>query len=314
MHALVLRQLTKVYKNGIRALKGIDLAVDEGDFFALLGPNGAGKTTAIGIVTSLVNKTSGTVEVFGHDIDHELERAKSCIGVVPQEINFNMFESLFTIVVNQAGFYGIPRRLAKQRAEKYLKQLQLWDRRNSIARSLSGGMKRRLMIARALMHEPKLLILDEPTAGVDIEIRRSMWEFLRKINDEGTTIILTTHYLEEAENLCRNVAIIEGGRIIERDTMQNVLRKLQTEVFVFNLSDPVREPPALQGFDTVLTDDHTLEVEVSRGQSLNEIFAQLSDQGVRVNSMRNKVNRLEELFMRLVDNSARATDKEPDHA
>ncbi len=314
MHALVLRQLTKVYKNGIRALKGIDLSVDEGDFFALLGPNGAGKTTAIGIVTSLVNKTAGTVEVFGHDIDRELERAKSCIGIVPQEINFNMFESLFTIVVNQAGFYGIPRRLAKQRAEKYLKQLQLWDRRNSIARSLSGGMKRRLMIARALMHEPKLLILDEPTAGVDIEIRRSMWDFLRKINDEGTTIILTTHYLEEAENLCRNVAIIEGGRIIERDTMQNVLRKLQTEVFVFNLSDPVREPPALPGFETVLTDDHTLEIEVSRGQSLNEIFAQLSNQGVRVNSMRNKVNRLEELFMRLVDNSARAADKEPDHA
>jgi len=309
MHALVLRQLTKVYKNGIKALKGIDLEVDEGDFFALLGPNGAGKTTIIGIVTSLVTKTSGKVEVFGHDIDRELELAKSCIGIVPQEINFNLFESLFTIVVNQAGFYGIPRRLAKQRAEKYLKQLQLWDRRNSIARSLSGGMKRRLMIARALMHEPKLLILDEPTAGVDIEIRRSMWEFLRNINDEGTTIILTTHYLEEAENLCRNVAIIEGGRIIERDTMANVLRKLQTEVFVFNLSEPVGTPPALPGFRNEMTDDHTLEVEVSRGQSLNEIFSQLSSQGVRVNSMRNKVNRLEELFMRLVDNSVRAADK-----
>ena len=309
MHALVLRQLTKVYKNGIKALKGIDLEVDEGDFFALLGPNGAGKTTIIGIVTSLVTKTSGNVEVFGHDIDRELELAKSCIGIVPQEINFNLFESLFTIVVNQAGFYGIPRRLAKQRAEKYLKQLQLWDRRNSIARSLSGGMKRRLMIARALMHEPKLLILDEPTAGVDIEIRRSMWEFLRNINDEGTTIILTTHYLEEAENLCRNVAIIEGGRIIERDTMANVLRKLQTEMFVFNLSEPVGTPPALPGFRNEMTDDHTLEVEVSRGQSLNDIFSQLSAQGVRVNSMRNKVNRLEELFMRLVDNSARAADK-----
>ncbi len=309
MHALVLRQLTKVYKNGIKALKGIDLEVDEGDFFALLGPNGAGKTTIIGIVTSLVTKTSGNVEVFGHDIDRQLELAKSCIGIVPQEINFNLFESLFTIVVNQAGFYGIPRRLAKQRAEKYLKQLQLWDRRNSIARSLSGGMKRRLMIARALMHEPKLLILDEPTAGVDIEIRRSMWEFLRNINDEGTTIILTTHYLEEAENLCRNVAIIEGGRIIERDTMANVLRKLQTEMFVFNLSEPVGTPPALPGFRNEMTDDHTLEVEVSRGQSLNDIFSQLSAQGVRVNSMRNKVNRLEELFMRLVDNSARAADK-----
>jgi len=304
MHALVLRQLTKVYKNGIEALKGIDLEVDEGDFFALLGPNGAGKTTIIGIVTSLVTKTGGKVEVFGHDIDRELELAKSCIGIVPQEINFNVFESLHTIVVNQAGFYGIPRHLAKQRAEKYLKQLQLWDRRNSIARSLSGGMKRRLMIARALMHEPKLLILDEPTAGVDIEIRRSMWEFLRNINDEGTTIILTTHYLEEAENLCRNVAII-----IERDTMANVLRKLQTEVFVFNLSEPVGMPPALAGFRNEMTDDHTLEVEVTRGQSLNEIFSQLSSQGVQVNSMRNKVNRLEELFMRLVDNSVRAADK-----
>jgi len=309
MHALVLRQLTKVYKNGIKALKGIDLEVAEGDFFALLGPNGAGKTTAIGIVTSLVNKTGGTVEVFGYDLDNELERAKSCIGIVPQEINFNMFETVFTIVVNQAGFYGIPRRLAKQRAEKYLKQLQLWDRRNSIARSLSGGMKRRLMIARALMHEPKLLILDEPTAGVDIEIRRSMWEFLRNINDEGTTIILTTHYLEEAESLCRNVAIIEGGRIIERDTMANVLRKLQTETFVFNLSEPRSGPPELPGYKTLLTDDHTLEVEVSKGQSLNDIFSQLSPQGVRVTSMRNKVNRLEELFMRLVDGSARAADK-----
>jgi ABC-2 type transport system ATP-binding protein len=309
MQALVLRQLTKIYKNGIKALKDIDLEVDEGDFFALLGPNGAGKTTIIGIVTSLVTKTSGSVLVFGHDIDRELELAKSCIGIVPQEINFNMFESLFTIVVNQAGFYGIPRRLAKQRAEKYLKQLQLWDRRNSIARALSGGMKRRLMIARALMHEPKLLILDEPTAGVDIEIRRSMWEFLRNINDAGTTIILTTHYLEEAENLCRNVAIIESGRIIERDTMANVLRKLQTEVFVFNLSESVSTPPALPGFRSEMTDDHTLEVEVSKGQSLNEIFTRLSSQGVQVNSMRNKVNRLEELFMRLVDHSARAADK-----
>jgi ABC-2 type transport system ATP-binding protein len=306
MQALVLRQLTKTYKNGIKALKGIDLEVAEGDFFALLGPNGAGKTTAIGIVTSLVNKTSGVVEVFGHDMDRELETAKSCIGVVPQEINFNVFESVSTIVVNQAGFYGIPRPLARQRAEKYLKQLQLWERRNSIARSLSGGMKRRLMIARALMHEPKLLILDEPTAGVDIEIRRSMWEFLRAINEQGTTIILTTHYLEEAENLCRNIAIIEGGRIIERDTMANVLRKLQTEIFVFNLSGSLASAPRLAGFQTTLHDASTLEVEVSKGQNLNDIFAQLSAQGIEVNSMRNKVNRLEELFMRLVDVSARA--------
>src|SRR5579863_828306 len=306
MKALVLRQLTKIYKNGIHALKAIDLTVDEGDFFALLGPNGAGKTTAIGIVTSLVNKTSGTVEVFGHDIDRELERAKSCIGLVPQEINFNMFETCFTIVVNQAGFYGIPRPLAKQRAEKYLKQLQLWDRRNSIARSLSGGMKRRLMIARALMHEPKLLILDEPTAGVDIEIRRSMWEFLRNINEQGTTIILTTHYLEEAENLCRNIAIIDGGNIIERDSMANVLRKLQTEVFVFDLRDARTTAPQMSGFAPVLSDEHTLEIEMSKTQSLNYIFAQLSAQGIAVTSMRNKVNRLEELFIRLVDGSAAA--------
>ena len=306
MKALVLRQLTKTYKNGIKALNSIDLDVDEGDFFALLGPNGAGKTTAIGIVTSLVNKTSGVVEVFGHDIDRELETAKSCIGLVPQEINFNLFETCFTIVVNQAGFYGIPRPLAKIRAEKYLKQLQLWERRNSIARSLSGGMKRRLMIARALMHEPKLLILDEPTAGVDIEVRRSMWEFLRNINDAGTTIILTTHYLEEAENLCRNVAIIEGGNIIERDSMSNVLRKLQTEVFVFDLRDSRKVAPQLSGFTAVLSDDHTLEIEMSKTQTLNDIFAQLSAQGIAVNSMRNKVNRLEELFIRLVDGSALA--------
>jgi ABC-2 type transport system ATP-binding protein len=306
MQALVLRQLTKVYKNGIQALRAIDLEVGEGDFFALLGPNGAGKTTAIGITTSLVNKTSGVVEVFGHDIDKDLEGAKSCIGLVPQEINFNMFETPFTIVVNQAGFYGIPRTLAKKRAEQYLKQLQLWDRRNSIARSLSGGMKRRLMIARALMHEPRLLILDEPTAGVDIEIRRSMWEFLRGINAQGTTIILTTHYLEEAENLCRNVAIIEGGNIIERDSMHNVLRKLQTEVFVFNLRDARAEAPHMPGFKTLLADPRTLEIEMSKTQSLNDIFSQLSAQGIAVHSMRNKVNRLEELFMRLVDGNAKS--------
>ena len=301
MKALVLRQLTKIYKNGIKALKAIDLEVDEGDFFALLGPNGAGKTTAIGIVTSLVNKTSGVVEVFGHDIDRELEVAKSCIGLEPQEINFNMFETCFTIVVNQAGFYGIPRALAKQRAEKYLRQLQLWERRNSIARSLSGGMKRRLMIARALVHEPRLLILDEPTAGVDIEIRRSMWDFLREINTRGTTIILTTHYLEEAENLCRNVAIIEGGNIIERDSMANVLRKLQTEVFVFNLRESRDAAPQLSGFTAELSDAHTLEIEMSKTQSLNDIFARLSALGIEVQSMRNKVNRLEEIFMRLVE-------------
>jgi ABC-2 type transport system ATP-binding protein len=305
MHALVLRQLAKIYKNGIHALKGIDLTVEEGDFFALLGPNGAGKTTAIGIVTSLVNKTSGFVEVFGHDIDRELAVAKSCIGVVPQEVNFNQFETVHTIVVNQAGFYGIARPLAKQRAQKYLQQLQLWDRRNSIARSLSGGMKRRLMIARALMHEPRLLILDEPTAGVDIEIRRSMWEFLRGINESGATIILTTHYLEEAENMCRSVAIIDRGHIIERDSMANVLRKLQAETYVFDLRKPREAAPQMPGFATSLPDSHTLEIEVTKKQSLNEIFAQLSAHGIEVGSMRNKVNRLEELFVRLVDAGAK---------
>ena len=300
MKALSFRQLTKTYKNGVQALKGIDLDVEEGDFFALLGPNGAGKTTAIGIVTSLINKTSGKVEVFGHDIDTQLAIAKSCIGLVPQEINFNQFETVTTILVNQAGFYGLPRRVAHQRLEKYLTALQLWDKRNSVSRTLSGGMKRRLMIARALMHQPKLVILDEPTAGVDIEVRRSMWTFMRDINVAGTTIILTTHYLEEAENLCRNVAIIDKGRIIENDRMSRVLRKLQTEVFVFNLRNPITAPPELPGYRVTLCDDHTLEVEVSKEQNLNEIFARLSAAGVEVLSMRSKTNRLEELFMRLV--------------
>jgi len=302
MQALSVRGLTKTYRNGVQALKGIDLDVEEGDFFALLGPNGAGKTTLIGIVTSLVNKSAGAVSVFGHDIDRELDRAKSCIGIVPQEINFNMFESPETIVVNQAGFYGVERKLAHERAEKYLKQLQLWEKRKGIARALSGGMKRRLMIARALMHEPRLLILDEPTAGVDIEIRRSMWEFLREINEQGTTIILTTHYLEEAESLCRNIAIIDGGHIVERDRMSSLLRKLQTETFLLSLRNPVLQVPLLDGYRVALVDDHTLEVEMSKEQSLNDIFARLSGQGIDVVSMRNKVNRLEEMFMRLVEN------------
>jgi ABC-2 type transport system ATP-binding protein len=302
MQALSARGLTKTYKNGVQALKGVDLDVEEGDFFALLGPNGAGKTTLIGIITSLVNKTAGKVSVF--DIDTDIDRAKSCIGIVPQEINFNMFESPETIVVNQAGFYGVERSVARERAEKYLKQLQLWEKRKSMARSLSGGMKRRLMIARALMHEPKLLILDEPTAGVDIEIRRSMWEFLRQINEQGTTIILTTHYLEEAENLCRNIAIIDGGRIIVRDQMSNLLRKLQSESFLFTLRNPVAAVPELPGYAATLVDGHTLDVEVSKEQNLNDIFARLAAQGIEVISMRNKVNRLEEMFMRLVENRA----------
>jgi ABC-2 type transport system ATP-binding protein len=305
INALSVRDLTKTYKNGVQALKGVDLDVEQGDFFALLGPNGAGKTTLIGIVTSLVNKTAGQAVVFGHDIDRELEVAKACIGVVPQEMNFNMFETPLTIVVNQAGFYGIPRAVARERAEQYLKQLQLWEKRNSISRGLSGGMKRRLMIARALMHEPRLLILDEPTAGVDIEIRRSMWDFLREINERGTTIILTTHYLEEAETLCRNIAIIDGGRIVERDRMSSLLRRLNTEVFVLNLRNTLALAPQLgSSLATTLTDDHTLEVEITKEQNLNEVFAELSAAGIEVLSMRNKVNRLEEIFMRLVERGA----------
>ncbi|MBX3694570.1 MAG: ABC transporter ATP-binding protein [Steroidobacteraceae bacterium] len=301
MYALTARGLVKTYKNGAQALQGVDLDVDQGDFFALLGPNGAGKTTLIGIATSLVNKSGGSLAIFGHDIDRELEAAKACIGVVPQEVNFNLWETPHEIVVNQAGFYGIERRLAKQRAERYLKKLSLWDRRDRMSRALSGGMKRRLMIARALVHEPRLLILDEPTAGVDIEIRRSMWDFLREINAQGTTIILTTHYLEEAEALCRNIAIINGGRIVERDRMASLLRRLKSEVFVLNLRDAIAAAPVLDGYAATLVDDRTLEVEVSAEQSLNEIFARLTAQGIAVQSMRNKVNRLEEIFMRLVD-------------
>jgi ABC-2 type transport system ATP-binding protein len=307
MKALSLRKLSKTYKTGVQALKGIDLDVERGDFFALLGPNGAGKTTAIGIVSSLVTKTSGKAYVFGHDIDTELEAAKACLGLVPQEINFNQFEKVSTILVNQAGFYGIPRRLAKERVERWLVKLQLWDKRDAVSRTLSGGMKRRLMIARALVHEPRLLILDEPTAGVDIEVRRSMWEFLREINDEGTTIILTTHYLEEAESLCRNIAIIDEGRIIENDRMSTVLRKLHSEVFVLNLRHPVAVLPDLPGYALAMAGDGSLEVEVNKEQNLNDLFAALSARGIEVVSMRNKANRLEELFLRLVEGRDAAT-------
>src|SRR5688572_5998169 len=313
MYALSIRGLTKIYKNGVQALKGVDLDVEQGDFFALLGPNGAGKTTLIGVVTSLVNKTAGTVNVFGYDVDRQLEAAKACIGIVPQEINFNMFETPETIVVNQAGYYGIERKLARQRAEQYLKQLQLWDKRNSISRSLSGGMKRRLMIARALMHEPRLLILDEPTAGVDIEIRRSMWDFLRGINERGTTIILTTHYLEEAETLCRNIAIIDGGNIAERDRMSSLLRRLHTETFVLNLRTPLAAAPVLPGYVARLMDDRTLELDLTKEQSLNEAFSRLSALGIEVLSMRNKVNRLEEIFMRLVEARGAAASSSSPH-
>jgi ABC-2 type transport system ATP-binding protein len=299
MLALAVRNLVKTYPNGVQALRGVDLEVPEGDFFALLGPNGAGKTTLIGIITSLVNKTSGDVEVFGHSIDRELETAKSCIGVVPQEININMWDSVMNIVTTQAGFYGMTPRESRARAEECLTQLQLWDRRKDSGRNLSGGMKRRLMIARALMHRPKLLILDEPTAGVDIEIRRSMWDFLREINEAGTTIILTTHYLEEAETLCRRVAIIDHGRIIERDDMANVLRKLHAETFVLNLREPVAAAPALDGYAVERVNDHEIEVEVTKERDLNDVFAALSAAGLHVISMRNKANRLEELFLRL---------------
>ncbi len=302
MHALSIKNLTKTYGNGVQALKGIDLEVESGDFYALLGPNGAGKTTAIGIVSSLVSKTAGEVKIFGHSIDGDLEAAKSCIGLVPQELNMNLFDSVLNIVVNQAGYYGIPRRTAMQRAEKYLTELRLWDRRFDIARNLSGGMKRRLMIARALVHEPRLLILDEPTAGVDIEIRRSMWDFLRATNEAGTTIILTTHYLEEAESLCRHVAIIDDGQIIEDASMSAVLRKLQREVFVLSLAEPLKTTPELSGFESSLINNCELEVAVDSGTDLNTLFSALDERGIRVLSLRNKANRLEEMFMELVDN------------
>ncbi|MER2555915.1 MAG: ABC transporter ATP-binding protein [Candidatus Competibacter denitrificans] len=304
--ALAIRNLRKIYANGFEAVRGVDLAIPEGEFFALLGPNGAGKSTIIGIIASLVRKSSGTVQVFGHNIDTQLTEAKRCIGLVPQEFNFNQFEPTAEIVVNQAGYYGIPRELAHQRAETYLRQLGLWDKRREMARQLSGGMKRRLMIARALVHEPKLLILDEPTAGVDIEIRRSMWDFLRTINARGTTIILTTHYLEEAESLCRQVAIIDQGRIIENAQMSTLLGQLALETFIFNVSQPLAGLPDVVGYPLRRLDDWTLEADVSKDRGLNDLFKQLSAHGITISSLRNKANRLEELFMRLVDKSEAA--------
>lgn len=298
--ALAIRNLTKVYDNGFEALKGIDLEVKQGDFFALLGPNGAGKSTTISIICSLVRKTGGAVTVFGHDIDRDFAAAKRQLGVVPQEFNFHSFESVIDIVTNQAGYYGLPRERALQQAEKYLQQLGLWDKRNSAARMLSGGMKRRLMIARALVHEPRLLILDEPTAGVDIELRRSMWDFLRDINSRGTTIILTTHYLEEAESLCRNIAIIDGGRIVENTSVKALLKTLHKEHFILDTREVVAAPLDLQAFDGRILDSHSIEVEIERGESLNDLFAHLNAQGITVTSMRNKANRLEELFVSLL--------------
>ncbi|EDN8902108.1 ATP-binding cassette domain-containing protein [Listeria monocytogenes] len=307
-YALEIKGLRKIYSTGVEALRGVDLTVEEGDFYALLGPNGAGKSTTIGIITSLVNKTSGQVSVFGYDLDTDIVRAKQQIGLVPQEFNFNPFETVQQIVVNQAGYYGVSRKEAIKRSEKYLKQSNLWEKRNERARMLSGGMKRRLMIARALMHEPKLLILDEPTAGVDIELRREMWTFLRELNESGTTIILTTHYLEEAEMLCRNIGIIQSGELIENTSMKSLLSKLQFETFIFDL-EPYEEAFEITGYNHVFEDEQTLSVEVERNQGVNHIFEQLSEHGIKVLSMRNKSNRLEELFLKITEEKHQVGEK-----
>jgi len=300
--ALKITGLKKTYRGGLVALKGISLEVQQGDFFGLLGPNGAGKTTIIGVIASLVNKTAGRVSIFGHDLDANPAGAKACLGLVPQEFNFNMFDPVVEVVANQAGYYGIERKESFERAEKYLKHLDLWDKRQVMARNLSGGMKRRLMIARALVHEPKLLILDEPTAGVDIEIRRSMWQFLREINAAGTTIILTTHYLEEAESLCRNIAIINEGELIENTSTRQLLNTLHMETFVLDLEAPLANLPRIDKLRLHQVDELTLEAEICRDDSINTLFTELSARDIRVLSLRNKTNRLEELFMSLVEN------------
>lgn len=304
--ALSIRNLTKVYNNKFEALKGISLDVMPGDFFAVLGPNGAGKSTTIGIISSLVRKTAGDVEIFGVNIDTNFSQAKKFLGVVPQEFNFNLFEKVEDIVLQQAGYYGLPREYAKSQTEKYLRKLNLWDKRQSPARTLSGGMKRRLMIARALVHEPRLLILDEPTAGVDIELRRSMWDFLREINEAGTTIILTTHYLEEAESLCRNVAIIDKGLLIKNTSVKNLLQGLNKEVFVFDTALDLPAQFSVNGFEVEKIDNHSFEVQVEKGQTLNEVFIALSEQQISIISMRNKANRLEEMFVAMIAQSATA--------
>lgn len=300
MKALSIKHLKKTYNNGFEALKGVDLEVESGDFFALLGPNGAGKSTLIGIISSLVNKSSGTVEVCGHDLDKAKERAKSCIGLVPQEINFNQFETVKNVVLNQAGFYGIPRKQALRSTEQCLRQMDLWEKRDSVSRRLSGGMKRRLMIARAMVHAPRLLILDEPTAGVDIEIRRSMWQMMQDVNRQGTTIILTTHYLEEAESLCRNIAIINNGLIIEKSAMNSLLGRIHTEHFVLDIAQPLTRAPVIEGYQIELAGSRMLNVAVPKSQGLNLLFQQLAAQGIAVSSLKNKSNRLEQLFIDLV--------------
>lgn len=306
MLALDVKNLKKTYATGVQALKGISLTVDEGDFYALLGPNGAGKSTLIGVLSSLVNASSGETLVFGHSVQTDRAAAMRMIGLVPQELNFNQFEKPLEILVNQAGYYGIPRTVARTRAEKYLNELKLWDKHNVPSRTLSGGMKRRLMIARAMMNEPRLLILDEPTAGVDIEIRRTMWEFIEGINRAGTTVILTTHYLEEAESLCRNIAIIDKGMIIENTSMKALLAKLDRETFVLDLSAEIAAAPTLDGFATRRIDPLTLEVDVPRGTDMSELFLKLAAAKVHVRSLRNKSNRLEELFLGLIDKTRAA--------
>ncbi len=300
-YALEISKLTKTYANGKHALKGIDLVVNNGDFFALLGPNGAGKSTTIGIVSGLVNKTSGTAKIFGHDINTDSYHAKSALGVVPQEINFSQFETCYEIVLNQAGYYGLHKALAKERAEHYLNQLGLWDRRLDRSRNLSGGLKRRLMIARALAHNPKLLILDEPTAGVDVELRRSMWDFLTEINEQGTTIVLTTHYLEEAERLCRNIAIIDNGELIQNTSMKSLLSQLTTESLILELKEPLISKPEINEFDFKQIDELCCEVTIEKDQDLNDVFDELSKYNIKISSVRNKSNRLEELFINLVE-------------
>lgn len=314
--ALSVIDLNKTYANGAKALRGVSLDVESGEFFALLGPNGAGKSTLIGIVCSLINRSSGKVHVYGHDMDIAPEAAKACIGIVPQEFNFNLWESVQDIVINQAGYYGLPRTLALARAEKYLRQLGLWEKRHGRSRELSGGMKRRLMIARALVHEPRLLILDEPTAGVDIELRRSMWDFLRALNAGGTTIILTTHYLEEAESLCESIAIIDHGKIIEDTNMKALINRLHTETFILDLDEPAASLPTVDGYVLRQKDDTTLEVDISKEQGINKLFTALSEQDVHVISMRNKANRLEELFIRMTgaDNGEAAAEAQRSQA
>lgn len=301
MNALSIRNLKKTYNNGFTALKGIDLDVEAGDFFALLGPNGAGKSTAIGIISSLVNKTSGSVKVFDYDVIKQKSKAKSCIGLVPQEINFNQFETVRDIVLNQAGYYGMPRKKARENTDRCLKLMSLWDKKDTVSRRLSGGMKRRVMIARALVHSPRLLILDEPTAGVDIEIRRSMWQMMEQINQQGTTIILTTHYLEEAESLCRNIAIINDGLIVEKSAMSELLSRINQDLFVLNLAKPITNVPQIDGYEFDLIEPKVLNVSIPKDKGLNLLFQQLTQQHIEVLSLKNKSNRLEQLFMDLVN-------------